>query len=33
MSTIKTKVVDVLIVGDGIAGCIAALAARKREPT
>ena len=30
MSTIKNKVVDVLIVGDGIAGCIAALAARKR---
>ena len=28
MSTIKNKVVDVLIVGDGIAGCYAALAAR-----
>jgi len=31
MSTRKNKVVDVLIVGDGIAGCIAALAARKRR--
>jgi flavin-dependent dehydrogenase len=30
MSTIKNKAVDVLIVGDGIAGCTAALAARKR---
>jgi len=30
MPTIKNKIVDVLIVGDGIAGCIAALAARKR---
>jgi succinate dehydrogenase/fumarate reductase flavoprotein subunit len=30
MSTIKNKIVDVLIVGDGIAGCIAALAARQR---
>ena len=29
MSTIKKRVVDVLIVGDGIAGCMAALAARK----
>ena len=31
MSTIKNIVVDVLIIGDGIAGCIAALAARKRR--
>ena len=30
MSTIKNKIVDVLVVGDGIAGCLAALAARKR---
>ena len=30
MSTVKKRVVDVLIVGDGIAGCMAALAARKR---
>jgi tricarballylate dehydrogenase len=31
MSTIKNKVVDVLVIGDGIAGCLAALAARKRR--
>jgi tricarballylate dehydrogenase len=30
MLTIKKKVVDVLVIGDGIAGCVAALAARKR---
>ncbi|MGH7835560.1 MAG: FAD-dependent oxidoreductase [Candidatus Binatia bacterium] len=30
MSTIKNKAVDVVVIGDGIAGCIAALAARKR---
>ncbi len=30
MSIVKKRVVDVLIVGDGIAGCMAALAARKR---
>jgi tricarballylate dehydrogenase len=30
MSRINNKVVDVLVVGDGIAGCVAALAARKR---
>ncbi|MDH3442861.1 MAG: FAD-dependent oxidoreductase [Deltaproteobacteria bacterium] len=30
MSTIKKKVIDVLVIGDGIAGCVAALAARKR---
>jgi tricarballylate dehydrogenase len=27
----KSKVVDVLVIGDGIAGCLAALAARKRD--
>jgi succinate dehydrogenase/fumarate reductase flavoprotein subunit len=31
MPTIKNKVVDVLVIGDGIAGCLAALAARKRR--
>jgi tricarballylate dehydrogenase len=30
MSTTKSKVLDVLVIGDGIAGCVAALAARKR---
>jgi tricarballylate dehydrogenase len=31
MSTTKTKAVDVLVIGDGIAGCMAALVARKRR--
>jgi tricarballylate dehydrogenase len=31
MTTNKNKVVDVLIIGDGIAGCTAALAARKQR--
>ena len=31
MTTNKNKVVDVLIIGDGIAGCIAALAAHKQR--
>lgn len=31
MSIINSKVLDVLIIGDGIAGCMAALAARKRR--
>ena len=31
MSTRKNKVVDVLVIGDGIAGCMAALAARKQR--
>ncbi len=30
MPTIKDTVLDVLVIGDGIAGCLAALAARKR---
>jgi tricarballylate dehydrogenase len=30
MSTTKNRVLDVLVIGDGIAGCMAALAARKR---
>ncbi len=31
MAKRKNKVVDVLVIGDGIAGCVAALAARKRR--
>ncbi|HEX9272980.1 MAG TPA: FAD-dependent oxidoreductase, partial [Candidatus Binatia bacterium] len=31
MTTNKNRVVDVLIIGDGIAGCTAALAARKQR--
>jgi tricarballylate dehydrogenase len=30
MSTTKNNIVDVLVIGDGIAGCVAALAARKQ---
>ena len=31
MTTTQNKVVDVLIIGDGIAGCTAALAAHKQR--